>query len=157
MAHRGRLYPVHFRRDFNPNTSAKTPGAWPKGWRTTLHSGVAPPYIVDGHTFDLQEIAGPNVSTIAWLSPAVMLGLWLWQVRFHISFWQLPDTPTQPTWFLERDAIVVSSWRGIHSSRSNEISSHNQLAWEVLFTDFTTFPAGANFNFSNVNTIGYPP
>lgn len=122
-----------------------------------MHSGVVPPYIIDGATFHLQEVAGPDPQTIAWLAPGQTLGIWFWQVRLFVRYNNLPDTIMQATWFLERDAIIVASWRRIHQSRVDPVTGGNMLTWETIFTDFTTFPAGATFNFSIVGATPYPP
>lgn len=155
MAHRGRFYPVHFRRDFNANCDIRSISAFAKKYAIRLHSGTSPGYVVDGEQFILQEIAGPDASTIAWLSPSRTIGIWDWQLRLLVSFPHLPDALLQATWFLYRDVIVVSSWRPIEFDRFNPLESNTQLTWQVLFTDFTTFDRGANFNFSTLNAVGY--
>lgn len=157
MAHRGRLYPVAFRRDFNFQCNVQSTTAFPKVWDVVLHSGVAPGYIVDGERFICQEIIGPNPATITWLSPARTIGIWFWQLRVNLSFWALPDSDLQSTWILQRDAIDVSRWRRIHSDRFNPIGFPIGLYSEVLFTDTTTFDRGADFNHSLTNPQGYPP
>ncbi|SRR5580765_1957753 len=157
MAHIGRFFPVHFRRDFNADGNIKNTGALAKGYTIELRSGAAPPYLVDGHTFDMLDIGSPDDHTVEWLSPAQFLGIWLWQVRLHVSWHKLPDSILQATWYLERDAILVSSWRGVHESRENPLAGGNLLTHEILFTDFTTFERGADFNFSHTSTAGYPP
>lgn len=157
MAHRGRTYPNHFRRDFNTFCNAGVPQRYAKGYTIKLDSGYRPPYLVDGEEFHLQEIAGPDPATIAWLSPARAIGIWFWQVRCHVSFFNLPTDDRRPTWFLERDAILVSSWRTIPDPQHNVVAEGSPLFGQVLFTDFTTFENGANFNFSTTAVTRYTP
>lgn len=155
MAHRGRFFPVHFRRDFNRDTNAGLFTSFAQAYNVVLNSGVVPGYIVDGERFRVQEIAGPNPSTIAWLSPSRTIGIWDWQLRLLVSFWQLPDTQLQPTWILYRDAIMVSSWRPILFSYNDPIRKPPFLPGQVLFTDETTFERGADFNNSLVSPAEY--
>lgn len=155
MAHRGRFFPVHFRRDFNRDTNAGAFTALAQAYNVVLNSGVVPGYLVDGERFRCQEIAGPDPATLAWLSPARDIGIWFWQLRIHVSFWTLPDTQLRSTWFLERDAIVVSSWRPIPTSYDDPIRKPPFLPGQVLFTDETTFEHGADFNNSIVTPAEY--
>lgn len=157
MAHRGRTYPNHFRRDFNFNSDVSNPERYAKGYTVTLDSGVRPGYIVDGHTFLVQEIAGPDPGTIAWLSPSQRIGIWDWQLRLHVSFFNLPTDDRRPTWFLERDAILVSSWRGNFDHQENAVVGGSPLSGTVIFTDELTFERGANFNFSITDPTRYVP
>lgn len=155
MAHKGRLYPVHFRRDFNFQCDVSSLRVLPKVWTNTLSSGEFVPYIIDGRTFVCQEVAGPDDHTIAWLSPAAMYGIWLWQLRLHVSFWQLPDSDLQATWILQRDAIDVARWRGVQSDRYDPVNPGRLISWQQPFLDFTTFPHGGNFNNSRFGPVGY--
>lgn len=157
MAHRGRTYPNHFRRDFNYFCDVSNPTHYAKAYTIKLDSNVVPPYIVDGQFFTLVEVAGPDPTRIAWLSNARTIGIWLWQLRCDVQFFNLPTDERRPTWVLERDAIKVSSWRGNFDLQTNAVSGGRPLFGSVLLTDFTTFPAGANFNFSTVTPVGYAP
>lgn len=157
MANRGRTYPNHFRRDFNTFCDVSNPVRYAKGYTIKLDSGVRPPYIVDGEVFHLQEVEGPDSATIAWVSPARDIGIWFWQLRCHVSYYNLPSDDRRPTWFLERDAILVSSWRGVTLPQSNVVSGGPPLFGSVLFTDELTFERGANFNFSLIDATRYPP
>lgn len=157
MAHRGRLYPVHFRRDFNRNCSIAGTAGFAKAYAVTLHSGTLPAYIVDNERFECVEVAGPDNATIQWLSPARTIGINFWQLRILVSFWQLPDSQLQSTWILERDAIVVSKWRPVPFSYDEPLRKRPFLPGQVLFTDETTFERGADFNASTYVAIGYLP
>jgi hypothetical protein len=157
MAHRGRLYPVHFRRDFNHNADIRSTTTLAATYVTTLKSGLVPPTIVDGHTFRLQDIAGPDDATVAWLSPLQHIGLWDWQCRLWVRIVRTVDVLLEATWFLERDGILASSWRGVAADRFDPLASGNPLTWRVLFTNTAIFPIPPNFNYSVKSAEGYPP
>lgn len=157
MAHRGRTYPNAFRRDFNTFCDTSAPQRYAQAYDCKMDSGFVPPYLVDGHVFRLTEVAGPDPTTIAWLSPAIDIGIWFWQLRCYVQYYNLPTDDRRATWILQRDAITVSIWRPNLDPRWNQVAGGRPLFGEVIFTDFTTFERGANFNFSLVTEVRYPP
>lgn len=146
-----------FRRDFNFNCDIRSTTTLAKAYNCKINMDVVPPYIIDGHTFRCQEILGPDAATTSWLSPAVMVGIWLWQLRINVRFWQLPDADLQATFILQRDAIDVCRWRYIHSDRFDPIYRVTTFFGETLFIDFTTFDRGAIPYHSPIGPEGYPP
>jgi hypothetical protein len=157
MAHRGRGAPVHFRRDFNWHGDISSTSVLLKAYEIELHSGTSPPYLVDGHTFRAQEIAGPDAATLAWLSPLQHIGIHDWQVRLWVRIIQTVDVILQSTWFLEREGILAASWRRNAGDRFDPVGAGNQLTWQTVFNNFDIFPRGAQFNFSFLSPVGYPP
>jgi len=155
MAHRGRLYPVAFRRDFNYNSDISNVSTLAREYLITLKSGVIPPYVVDGATFHLTPLPQPDAATLAWGQTDVDIGDFLWSIRLRVDFPELPDSWLRATWFLFKFEFLVSSWRGVPKSRDNPLDAGNLLTQAVLFTDFATFPLGANFNFSLATPAGY--
>lgn len=157
MAHRGRTYPNHFRRDFNTFCDVSNPNRYAQSYNCTLNSRATPPYIVDGQRFECLEVAGPSPTDIQWLSVARTIGIWLWQLRCIVSFFNLPTAERRPTWILQRDAIDVARWRGDIDPQSNFVGGGAFPGQVPLFLDVTTFDHGANFNYSFVDPVRYPP
>lgn len=155
MAHRGKYWPVHFRRDFNWNCDIRSLTAFPRDWTIIFNSHTSPGYLIDGERFILTEIEGPNPSTIAWLSASRTIGIWDWQVRLFVRFINLPDSVLQSEWILYRDVIIVARWRRIFSDRFDPVTGGNPLTYQTLFVDVTTFPVGADFNYSTMHPTGY--
>lgn len=157
MAHRGRFYPVAFRRDFNARCDISSTTALADSYEITLHSGVIPPYGVEGFLFFLDQLPMPDNHTLAWGCTDVEVADELWSIRLRVEFSELPDTILLGTYYLFRSGFLCSSWRPVpDGDRFNPLGPAT-LHSEVLYTDFGTFPNGANFNFSRAIAHGYTP
>lgn len=157
MAHRGKYYPVAFRRDFNFNCDIRSTTALADSYEITLHSGVTPPYGVEGFLFFLSTLPMPDERTLAWGCTDVEVDDELWSIRLRVEFSALPEAWLTATWFLFRSGFLCSSWRGVPRSRENPLDAGNLITQQVLFTDFSTFPSGADFNHSRTVAHGYTP
>jgi len=157
MAHRGKFYPVAFRRDFNFNCDIRSISTLADSYEITLHSGVAPAYGVEGFLFFLSQLPQPDERTLAWGCTDIEVDDELWSLRLRVEFLNPPECILRSTWFLFRSAFLASSWRGNAGDRFDPLSGNSPLGWQVLFTDFATFPSGANFNNSVHRAHGYTP
>ncbi len=155
MAHRGKFFPVNFRRDFNANCDIRSTTALAQAYSVDLHSGVEPPYPVDGTHWIVRSIDQPNPSTVAWLSDLSDISGQTYQLRLWVEIIEPVGCILRVTWFLFKNDFLASSWRPNAGDRFDPFQSHFQPSWQVLFTDFATFPRGANFNFSSSGPTGY--
>ncbi len=102
-----------------------------------------------------RNLGSVTAETLARYGANVVINDRLWSIRLHVEFSDLPDSWLRATWFLFQFEFLVSSWRGVPRSRENPLDGGNLLTQQVLYTDFATFPAGANFNYSVGNPGGY--
>lgn len=155
MAHRGRFFPVNFRRDFNANCDISSTTALAQAYTIELHSGTVPPYAVDGAVFVLNPTDPPSADALEWLSDVSVIAGHEYQLRLFVQIVQTVDVLLRATWRLSKDDFVVSQWRGVDKSRVDPLERGTLLTWQVDFTDFGAFPNGANFNFSHSGPVGY--
>lgn len=155
MAHRGKYFPVNFRRDFNANCDIRSTTALAQAYTTTLHSGTSPGYDVDGAVFVLNPADPPGPDALEWLSGVSVIADHEWQLRLFVQIIRTVDVLLRATWRLSKDDFVVSQWRGVDSSRFDPLERGTLLTWQVDFTDFGAFPQGANFNNSIAGPVGY--
>jgi hypothetical protein len=155
MAHKGRLYPVAFRRDFNFHCDIRSTTTLPLHWRATLHSFVVPPYPIDGSIF----VCGGDVfippDKLRWQSAVQPVGGFDWRLTAILQFVQLPDTILKSHWELERlDKGLVAAWETSPPDYFNPFGFSGLFA-KTLFNDFTVFPHGSFFYNSSTSAVGY--
>lgn len=155
MAHRGKFFPVNFRRDFNANCDIRSTTALAQAYTIELHSGTSPGYAVDGSVFVLNPTDQPSPDALEWLSGVSVIAGHEYQLRLFVQIVQTVDVLLRATWRLSKDDFVVSQWRGVDSSRFDPLAKGTIGTWQVDFTDFGAFPQGANFNFSHSSAVGY--
>jgi hypothetical protein len=155
MAHKGRHYPVAFRRDFNYRSDVSSTTAFPRHWTVVLHSGAVPVYPIDGATFVCGGDMFVAPDELRWESPVQHVAGFNWQLTALLQFFQLPDSILTAHWQLQRlDKGLVSSWVTSPPDYFNPFGFSGVFA-RTLFNDFTVFPRGSFFYFSSTNPTGY--
>jgi len=155
MAHRGKHYPVDFRRDFNLNGDISVPSPNPHRWRVTIHSGVIPPYPVDGAVFICVPVGFVPPDQYTWISPKQVIGGLHYFVRVLHNFFFLPDTIRNGSFQLETDErALVAAWRNNHGSRTEPFAYISSEA-STFFRDTVLFSRGGSFQLSATDPVGY--
>jgi hypothetical protein len=157
MAHRGKYFPVHPRRDFNANCDIRNVHAIANKYDITLHSGLVPPTPLDGLTFRLNPMSQPDEATLAWGITDALIAGHLWSIRLRIVFNKLPDSLLQTTFFLFEYEFLATSWRNVPESRDFPLDPGNLLTHETLYIDYSAFPDGCSFFNSVTTPVGYSP
>lgn len=157
MAHRGKLFPVHFRRDFSANANIQNPGVLAEGYDIILQGDNTVPSVVNGHLFHLSPVDQPDPASIQWRSETELLGGQDWDVILRVTIVQTVDVLLKAVWFLFRNEFLASSWQSVPANRLFPVQRGPAAFGQVLFTAGDVFPHGANFNFSDWHPTGYPP
>src|SRR6476619_3563545 len=114
MAHRGRLYPVNFRRDFNQGSDVSNTRSLAHDYQITLDSNTSRGYPVDGQSFVCSPTVSPDVRDLRWLSDVRHLGNFDWQLSIRARLIDVPDTRLQSFMELARlDVGPVARWQSI--------------------------------------------
>ena len=155
MAHRGRRYPVAFRRDWNQKSDISNPAAHALHWRVTVRSGVSPPYGVDGSVF----VCGPDVyvspNELRWQSPVQHVSGFDWRLTVFATYPFIPDTKLTGQWQLERmDRGRVAFWVNHSPSYLDPWSFESGFA-KTLQLDGIVFPRGGFFENSVTTPVGH--
>jgi len=155
MAHRGRSYPVDFRRDFNFNGDVSVASPNPDRWRIVIHSGVTPPYPVDGAVFTCVPAGFVPPDQYTWLSPQQLISGLHYFVRVLHNFPALPDTIRRGTFQLETaERALVAAWDNRLNSRTEPYAFVSSEA-HTFFRDSGLFPRGGTFQLSSTSPVGY--
>lgn len=155
MAHKGRKYPVDFRRDWNRNADISITSPNPDRWHVVLHSGVTPPYPIDGSVFVCLPVGFTPPDEIVWRSAVQSIGGFQWWLDAHDQFIALPDANRVALWQLHRlDKDLVAAWHPRLPDRSDPWRFISTEA-NTIFTDTTVFPRGQFFYNSSTSPVGY--
>src|SRR5215471_17371132 len=120
MAHRGRRYPVHFRRDYNQGGNIAAPWVLAENYHVPLFSIYPFPPAPVGTDFVCPGQPVSGVSDPTWLSDPVANSGHLWQLRITVYFSALPDSILRSRLELSRlDVGLVLQWRNGEGSYSN--------------------------------------
>jgi len=155
MAHRGRPYPVDFRRDYNQNCDVSIPRPNAARYRVVIHSGVVPTYPIDGTVFVPERAVYIPVNLLKWTSARVTVGGFQWWVEIDQIFPFLPDTKRTALLTLFRsDRSNVASWAYRAPSYDDPLQFISTEA-NTSGLDPFVFPRGGSFQNSTTTPIGY--
>jgi len=155
MAHRGHAYPVNFRRDWNFNGDISIASPIPDRWRVVIHSGITPPYPIDGSVFICLPIGFLPPDILQWQSAVQTIGGFQWQLTAQDFFFGLPDTNRIASWQLQRaDKGLVAAWRPRHEDRRDPFAFVSSEA-STFFLDTSVFTHGGHFHASSTDPVGY--
>jgi hypothetical protein len=155
MAHRGRHFPVNFRRDFNQNCDISNVNAAAETYRVVVHSGVLPPYPIDGTVFICTPTVSPASAELRWLSELKFVGGFNWQLLGILIFPFVPDTKLSFSWTMLRIGRgSVAQWF-YHSPSYNDPFTFESGFAKTVNVDAGVFPRGAFFENSTTTPVGY--
>jgi hypothetical protein len=157
MAHRGRRYPVHFRRDWNQNGDISNAFAIAENYRLVLHLGPGVGGPLEGAVFVLTGTTMPNTATLQWRSENRRLGTFDYFVIQQSVFGNLPDTILESfgdLYTVQRGH--AAGWRFCANSRL-EPFKYDPPAGATVVYDTVTVPATAKIEYSRTTPIGYSP
>jgi hypothetical protein len=156
MAHRGKDWPVVFRRDFNLNSQ-------------TYRHGLANRYDVGTQAFtfpDYPELqntvwdCGPGTleppARLAWLSNVRVLAGRSWQFRFYGTLSGAALEFFTPSWELWLNGAKILAY-ALRAPDHNSDVPINGLGGSITFQDPTKFPHGpGSVGFVTVSPVHYP-
>jgi hypothetical protein len=155
MAHRGRRYPVHFRRDWNQNSDISNPFVLAESYRLVLHTGPSGSSILDGAVFVLTPTTTFSIAVLQWLSSNRHLGGFDYYVIQQSVFGNLPDTILES--FADLYTVQrghAAGWRFCANSRTEPFKYDPANGATVIY-DPVTCPATAKLEYSRTTPIGY--
>lgn len=155
MAHRGRPYPVAFRRDFNQYSNIANGHAFPLKWHVVVHSGVVPVYPLDGSVW----VCGPDVyipdGLLQWSAPVQHIAGVDYQLRVQLLYTNLPDSLLVAHFlFVTNPTGYGFYWIPREPVRDDPFSFVSGEA-RTFDLDHTLYPRGGFFQNSNWAAVGY--
>lgn len=156
MAHRGKPWPLTFRRDFNLNVN-------------TYRAGLAHDYLLQTHQFmftdwpllrNLDWHCGPATDAVLprliWRSEMRTISGHTWRFRLVGTLVGDPLQLFEPSWYLERDGSDVCAWL-MADATSNSRFPPSGVQGRIIFFDPVVFPSGpGSIGLITVAAIGYP-
>lgn len=155
MAHRGKYYPVNFRRDFNHNANIASTSALPECWRNDIRD-FDPPQAPAGHTFiACPDPALPGMPVLGWISDWATVAGHEWRVRLQCDFPSLPDTLLRGRLFMDRrDVGLVAIWKRGDPDYFDAFN-FNIFTQALLYWDPAVFTRAPQFQSSILSAVGY--
>ena len=154
MAHRGKVYPVAFRRDWNLNVHTNRIG-FAKDYNfyyDSLTVGVWPGLV--GAVFVCSEQPQSVPDLLEWASDYMPADGYLWRVRMQQRLTSHAPATEQPSTFVDRsdignvyEAVIRTAQPG--SDFSQDLSAH------TVFWDSSVYPVDPAIYLSSIQPKGY--
>jgi len=156
MAHRGKTWPVVFRRDFNLNVQTYRHGLAEK-YRVELPVFTFPDYPELRNT---QWTCGPGAleapQSLAWLSVVTTLAGRNWQIRFYGRLSGTALDFFTPSWELWLNGVKIFSYAMRAADRSSDVPINGTMG-SILFQAPGKFPSGpGSVGTVSVLPVNYP-
>lgn len=155
MAHRGRLFPVNFRRDFNQGGDISNVNAIAESYRIVIHTGVVPAQPIDGTVWIVTPTAMENPVYLKWLSERRLFQGFHLQLSVFCGFPNNPDTVLQAQFrFDTTERGRAAEWNlGFPGSYTAPFILGPGASTGVV--DPAVFPRGGQFQNSLATPVGY--
>jgi len=152
MAHKGKEYLLHFRRDFNLNVHTYRYGIADAYILQVLSNDVAnpPPFI--GQFVTCPRVAMPDLLTLRWLSDVQRSGGHTWRFRIELAITQPAPAMELVTFYLDRSDVPGATVWVINKPDTSDPFFHSTFYERTLYYDPTVFPVNPQYQ----NTVARP-